>query len=102
MEQSFPQVLFICQNELLTYCFLYSFVPQGVDSFHIEIYDERAFLEDEKIAWALIEIPEEVFAGQTREEWVDLNGKQGDGKEGQICVVMSFTVSIIVMRIVPS
>ncbi|XP_054159266.1 toll-interacting protein B-like [Oppia nitens] len=67
------------------------YLPQGVDSFHIEIYDECSFTVDEMIAWILYKIPESTFSGQTVEEWVDLNGKQGDGKEGQICVVTSFT-----------
>lgn len=69
-----------------------SYLPNGLDAFHIEIYDERAFSGDEKVAWALHNIPEAVFEGQTSEEWVPLNGKQGDGKEGTICVVMTFTV----------
>jgi toll-interacting protein len=64
-----------------------------VDSFHIEIYDECSFTIDEMIAWVLYKIPETAMSGQVVEEWVDLNGKQGDGKEGQICVVTSFTVS---------
>ena len=46
------------------------------------------------IAWVLYKIPEKTFKGETVEEWIDLNGKQGDGKEGQICIVTSFTVSI--------
>ncbi|CAG2177057.1 unnamed protein product, partial [Oppiella nova] len=68
------------------------YLPQGVDSFHIEIYDECSFTIDEMIAWVLYKIPEStITSGQTVEEWVDLNGKQGDGKEGQICIVTSFT-----------
>ena len=70
-------------------------MPDGVDTIHIEIYDERAFTNDEKVAWALLTIPQSVLDGQTSEEWVPLNGKQGDGKEGSIGVVMSFTVSNI-------
>ncbi|CAG2115808.1 unnamed protein product [Medioppia subpectinata] len=67
------------------------YLPQGVDSFHVEIYDECSFTIDEMIAWVLYKIPETTLSGQTVEEWVDLNGKQGDGKEGQICIVTSFT-----------
>lgn len=67
------------------------YLPQGVDSFHIEIYDECSFTIDEMIAWTLYKIPESTMNSQTVEEWVDLNGKQGDGKEGQICIVTSFT-----------
>lgn len=67
-------------------------MPIGVDTIHIEIYDERAFTNDEKVAWALYTIADDVLSGQTREEWIPLNGRQGDGKEGSIGVVMSFTV----------
>lgn len=74
-----------------------SYLPQGVDSFHIEIYDECSFTIDEMIAWVLYKIPEKTFRGETVEDWIDLNGKQGDGKEGQICVVTSFTVSVVLM-----
>jgi len=73
--------------EKVFHCFL----PHGVDSLHLEIYDERAFSSDEKIAWALHSIPDTVLEGQTVEEWVPLNGKQGDGEEGSICIVMTFT-----------
>jgi hypothetical protein len=45
------------------------------------------------VAWVLYKIPETTLNGETVEEWVNLNGKQGDGKEGQICIVTSFTVS---------
>lgn len=67
------------------------YLPQGVDSFHVEVYDECSFTVDEMIAWTLYKIPESTMNGETVEEWVPLNGKQGDGKEGQICIVTSFT-----------
>lgn len=68
-------------------------MPKGVDAFHLEIFDERAFTEDERIAWVHHKIPQEVFQGETKEEWIELSGKQGDGKEGHIGIVMTFTVS---------
>ncbi|XP_003744352.1 toll-interacting protein [Galendromus occidentalis] len=69
------------------------FIPPGVNSFLIEIFDECAFTASEKIAWAHVQIPEAVItAGETNEEWIPLNGKQGDGKEGAINLVMSYTV----------
>ncbi|KAI1301519.1 Toll-interacting protein [Halotydeus destructor] len=67
------------------------FLPNGVDVFHTEIYDERAFSNDEKIAWAMVNIPQRVLDGETVEDWIPLNGKQGDGREGTIGIVMSFT-----------
>lgn len=52
-----------------------------------------AFTASEKIAWAYVPIPEDVLTnGKTQEEWIPLNGKQGDAKEGAINVVMSYTL----------
>ena len=76
-----------------------SFLPKGVDSIHIEIFDECAFSADEKIAWALFPIPNTVFAGETIENWIPLNGKQGDSKEGTICLFLSFSVSLYLIFI---
>lgn len=52
-----------------------------------------AFTASEKIAWAYVSIPEAVLtSGETQEEWIPLNGKQGDGKEGAINIVMSYAL----------
>ncbi|RWS27686.1 toll-interacting protein B-like protein [Leptotrombidium deliense] len=67
------------------------FLPNGVDSFHAEIYDECAFSTDERIAWCIYTIPERVFTGETIEDIVLLNGKQGEEKEGSLGIVTSFT-----------
>ena len=45
------------------------------------------------MAWAYFEFTEELLSGETIEEWITLNGKQGDGQEGTINVILSFTVS---------
>lgn len=51
---------------------------------------------DELIAWAQIPIPQAVIAaGETHDEWYPLNGKQGDGQEGMVNLVFSYTVSIV-------
>lgn len=47
-------------------------------------------------------IPQEVFQGETKEEWIELSGKQGEGKEGHIGIVMTFTVSARNFLISPS
>lgn len=48
---------------------------------------------DELIAWTHINIPQNVFGGETHEDWYPLNGKQGDGLEGMINLVLSYSVN---------
>ena len=47
---------------------------------------------DERIAWGLIPIKEEVFSGETVEDWYSLTGKQGEDKEGMINLVFAYRV----------
>jgi toll-interacting protein len=66
-------------------------LPSGVNSIYVEIYDECNFTMDELIAWAEIKIPDVVLRGETHEDWYPLSGKQGEGLEGMVDIVFSFT-----------
>lgn len=69
------------------------FLPEGQDSFHLQVMDERTFSDDEEIAFVHYEIPGDVLNGRTKEEWLDLQGRSG--KEGVIGIVLKFTVSTL-------
>lgn len=68
----------------------YSTLPRGVDSFSVEIFDEKSFTTDERIAWAVLNIPERVIQGETVDDWYPLSGKQGDLAEGQVNLIISY------------
>nr|CAH7754632.1 unnamed protein product [Callosobruchus chinensis] len=72
---------------------VYCLLPQGLNAISIEIFDERSFTMDELIAWTQIVIPQQVLAGETHEDWYPLSGKQGEGAEGMINLVLSYTPS---------
>ena len=57
---------------------LYATLPVGVDTFTIEIFDEKSFKADERIAWSVIDIIPRIMNGETVDEWYSLSGKQGN------------------------
>lgn len=69
---------------------LYATLPNGVDSFTVEIFDEKSFMKDERVAWTTVPIPTSVFDGETTNEWYPLTGKQGTGQEGQVNLILSY------------
>nr|ABZ80666.1 tollip-like protein [Sitophilus zeamais] len=72
---------------------IYCWIPQGISTMTIEIFDERNFTMDELIAWTQITIPQQVLQGETHEDWYPLSGKQGEGMEGMINLVLSYNAT---------
>lgn len=53
-----------------------AYLPNGVESIYIQIYDERAFTNDECVAWAHIILPDGIFSNEIIDEWYSLSGPQ--------------------------
>ena len=68
-------------------------LPSGINSIFLEVFDECSFTMDELIAWAEIPITEAILCGETHEDWYPLSGKQGEGMEGMINIVLSFATA---------
>ncbi|XP_057312600.1 toll-interacting protein B-like [Hydractinia symbiolongicarpus] len=68
-------------------------IPDQVNEFYFEIFDERTFSIDERVAWGMIKIKDEVFNGESVEDWYTLSGKQGDEKEGMVNLVLQYRKS---------
>lgn len=67
------------------------YLPNGVENMYVEIFDEKSFTSDDRVAWAYITIPHAALNGETVDEWHLLSGRQGDEKEGTLNLVITFT-----------
>jgi len=81
------------------------YLPSGVDTLSIEIYDECLLTSDDLIAWASFKFPSQYLnfessAQHTFEESIVLSGKQGEDKEG--VVLMVFTIKPITSASMPA
>lgn len=66
-----------------------SVVSPDIGNIDLEVYDERSFSTDSRIAWTSIPISEEIKKGTSKDEWWPLNGKLGEEKEGVIHLQIS-------------
>jgi toll-interacting protein len=71
-------------------CTLSTYLPTNIDSIYLQIFDERSFTDDECVAWSRVTLPPAIFNSETIDEWYPLSGRQGEGQEGVINLVMSF------------
>ncbi|GFT09613.1 toll-interacting protein [Trichonephila clavipes] len=65
-----------------------SYIPRGIKTIHIEVFDEHTLTPDERIAYADYVLTDEALQGQFIDIWVPLSGKQGPEKEGQINITV--------------
>lgn len=49
---------------------------------------------DELIGYGQISLPDQVFCGESVDEWFPLSGKQGENKEGSIHLIFTLVVSL--------
>lgn len=69
---------------------VHAYLPNGVESIYVQIYDEKAFSADECVAWAHVILPPAIFNGETIDDYYPLSGQQGEGKEGMLHLIISF------------
>lgn len=69
---------------------VHAYLPNNVESIYVQIFDEKAFSQDECVAWAHVMLPCGIFANETIEDWFPLSGQQGEGQEGMIHLSFSF------------
>ncbi|KAI7697242.1 Toll-interacting protein A [Sarcoptes scabiei] len=70
------------------------YLPNGIDTVAIELYDDCLFTQDDLIAWATFTIPEEYLTftetvSHNFEKKIILSGKQGENQEGEIFIAFN-------------
>ena len=83
-----PGIISLLQN-------MYTRARGGYCAYCYTFFSQRYLALDDRIAWAHYEFPSDLFNGETVEEWVALNGKQGEGQEGNINIILTFTVRTV-------
>lgn len=78
---------------------IYSYLPTGVKSIGVEVYDECALTMDELIAYGQLPIPEAVFRQESVDQWLQLSGKQGENKEGSIRLIFTLLVNFCIQLV---
>lgn len=61
-----------------------SVVNPDIKNLDLEVYDERSFSTDSRIAWTSIPISKEIKNGKSQDDWWPLSGKLGEDNEGLI------------------
>ncbi|VDM54650.1 unnamed protein product [Angiostrongylus costaricensis] len=69
---------------------VHAYLPNGVESIYVQIFDEKAFSADECVAWAHVMLPQAIFNGETIDDYYPLSGQQGEEKEGMLHLIISF------------
>lgn len=66
------------------------FLLRGIKNLDVEIYDECTFSQDTLIAHGSFPLPKQVIsANQVCDQWFQLSGSEGEGKEGMIHIILS-------------
>jgi len=67
-------------------------LPVGITEIFVELFDEKTFQEDKRIAFAVIQLPEEVLQNrQTVTKWFKLSESDREGQAGEVKLVISLT-----------
>lgn len=67
-------------------------LPVGINEIFVELFDEKTFQEDKRIAFAVIQLPDEILTNrQTVTKWFKLSDSDREGQAGEVKLVMSLT-----------